>query len=81
MGCSAKRNGIRSSAVVCCDGARAKMEILVKTCPVEECEDGVYAAFEEEAPHKRTVLNLMAEMMVHWGVRQVFGMVGHSNLG
>ena len=57
------------------------MEILVQTYPVEECEDGVYVAFEEGAPHNRTVSDLMAETMVRWGVRQVFGMVGHSNLG
>ena len=57
------------------------MEILVKTYPLEEHEDGVYVAFEEEAPRKRTVPDLMAETMVRWGVRQVFGMVGHSKLG
>ena len=57
------------------------MEILVQTYPVEECEDGFYVAFEEEAPHKRTVSDLMAETMIRWGVRRVFGMVDHSNLG
>ncbi len=44
-------------------------------------QDAVYAAFEKEAPHRRTVPDLMAETMVRWGVRQVFGMVGRSNLG
>ena len=28
-----------------------------------------------------TVSDLMVDTMVNWGVRQVFGMVGHSNLG
>jgi thiamine pyrophosphate-dependent acetolactate synthase large subunit-like protein len=34
-----------------------------------------------EDPHVTTVSDLMAETMVNWGVRHVFGMVGHSNLG
>jgi pyruvate oxidase len=38
-------------------------------------------AFEEEAPHVRTVSDVVAETMVGWGVRHVWGMVGHSNLG
>ena len=29
----------------------------------------------------RTASDVMAETMVNWGVRHVFGMVGHSNLG
>ena len=31
--------------------------------------------------HARTVSDVMAETLVNWGVRHVFGMVGHSNLG
>lgn len=31
--------------------------------------------------HQRTVGDLMMETIVNWGVKQVFGMVGHSNLG
>ncbi len=53
----------------------------VPTFPVEVREDGVYVAFEEEDTHQRTVTDVMAETMVAWGVKQVFGMVGHSNLG
>ena len=53
----------------------------VATYPVEVRDDGVYVGFEEEAPHTVTVTDLMAETMVNWGVRTVFGMVGHSNLG
>ena len=48
---------------------------------VEEREDGVYVGLPEEAPHERTVSDVMAETMVAWGVRHVWGMVGHSNLG
>ena len=53
----------------------------VPTFPVEEREDGVYVALEDEPPHQRTVTDVMAETLVAWGVKQVFGMVGHSNLG
>ncbi len=53
----------------------------VPTFPVEEREDGVYVGVPVEAPRTRTVSDLMVETMVAWGVRHVFGMVGHSNLG
>lgn len=53
----------------------------VATYPVEERQDGIYVAFEEEAPHIRTVSDVMAETMVAWGIKHVWGMVGHSNLG
>ncbi len=53
----------------------------VATYPVEEREDGVWVGFDEEALHVRTVSDLMAETMAAWGVRHVWGMVGHSNLG
>ena len=53
----------------------------VPTFEVEEREDGVYVALEEEQAHETTVSDIMAQTMVNWGVRQVFGMVGHSNLG
>ncbi len=53
----------------------------VETYPVEVRDDGVYVGLLEEAPHVRTVTDVMAETMVNWGVRVVFGMVGHSNLG
>ena len=53
----------------------------VTTFPVEVREDGVYVELELEAPHTRTVSDVMAETMTAWGVTHVFGMVGHSNLG
>ena len=53
----------------------------VATHPVEIRNDGVYVAFHEEESHVRTVSDVMAETMVSWGVRFVFGIVGHSNLG
>ena len=53
----------------------------VPTFPIEVREDGIYVGVEPEPEHVRTVSDVMAETMVNWGVRHVFGMVGHSNLG
>ncbi|MDT8340543.1 MAG: thiamine pyrophosphate-binding protein [Longimicrobiales bacterium] len=53
----------------------------VETFPVEVREDGVYVGFPAPAPHRRTVADLMADTLAAWGVRHVWGMVGHSNLG
>lgn len=45
-------------------------------------EDGeILIGLEKEPEHERTVTDVMAETMVNWGVKRVFGMVGHSNLG
>lgn len=52
-----------------------------ETFPVEERDDGIYIGLPAEPDHARTVTDVMAETMVNWGVRRVFGMVGHSNLG
>lgn len=49
--------------------------------PVDVREDGVWVGLPPEAEHERTVTDVMAETMVAWGVKQVWGMVGHSNLG
>jgi len=53
----------------------------VPTFPVEIRDDGVYVGIEAERPHEATVSDVMAQTLVNWGVRHVFGMVGHSNLG
>jgi pyruvate oxidase len=49
--------------------------------PIEAREDGIYLGLPAEAPHQKTVTDVMAETMTNWGVTSVFGMVGHSNLG
>lgn len=49
--------------------------------PVETREDGIYVGVAAEGDRERTVSDVMAETMVNWGVKRVFGMVGHSNLG
>jgi len=53
----------------------------VGTYPLEIRDDGIYVGLEPDQPHVRTVTDVMAETMVNWGVKHVFGMVGHSNLG
>ncbi|MEP2704145.1 MAG: thiamine pyrophosphate-binding protein [Roseibium sp.] len=45
-------------------------------------EDGaISVGIEPEPEQERTVTDVMTETMVNWGVKRVFGMVGHSNLG
>jgi len=53
----------------------------VETFEVDVRDDGVYVGTPEEKNHVRTVGDLMMETLANWGVKQVFGMVGHSNLG
>ena len=49
--------------------------------PIEVRDGEIFVGFEPEPPHTRTTTDVMAETMVNWGVKQVFGIVGHSNLG
>ncbi len=53
----------------------------VATFPVQEREDGIYVGVAPDPPHATTVSDVIAQTLVNWGVRHVFGMVGHSNLG
>lgn len=53
----------------------------LKTFPVEERDDGIYVAVEVDPPHIRTNSDVMAETLVNWDVKHIWGMVGHSNLG
>ena len=54
----------------------------VQDFAVEARDDGgIWVQVPAEAPHERTVTDVMAETLVAWGVTDVFGMVGHSNLG
>ncbi len=48
---------------------------------VEERDDGTYVELPDLPVHVRTVGDVLVETLVAWGVTQVFGMVGHSNLG
>jgi len=49
--------------------------------PVEVRDEELFVGVPEELSHVRTITDVMAETMVNWGVKSVFGMVGHSNLG
>ncbi len=49
--------------------------------PVEVRNDGIYIGLDPEPPRQQTISDVMTETMVEWGVKSVFGMVGHSNLG
>ena len=53
----------------------------VETFPVEVRDDGVYVGIEKESSHVETVSDVIVATLANWGVRWVFGMVGHSNLG
>jgi len=48
---------------------------------VEARDDGVYVGVVEAAAEPATVSDVMVQTMTNWGVRYVFGIVGHSNLG
>ena len=49
--------------------------------PTEIREGSVYVGLKPDPPHERTVGDVVVETLVGCGVRTVFGMVGHSNLG
>lgn len=49
--------------------------------PLEVRDGEIFVGLEPEPERPRTVADAMVETMVRWGVRRVFGMVGHSNLG
>ena len=49
--------------------------------PVDVRGDEIFVGLDPAPERVRTVTDVMAETMVNWGVKHVFGMVGHSNLG
>jgi len=53
----------------------------LKTFDIEEREDGVYLRIAPAKKSEWTVSHVIAETIVNWGIKHVFGMVGHSNLG
>ena len=53
----------------------------VRTYPVEERADGLYVGFPPRSPRERTVSDVVVETLTNWGMRAVWGIVGHSNLG
>ena len=53
----------------------------VEAYEVEVRDEGIYVGLEKESSPVTTVSDIMAETMTNWGVKHVFGIVGHSNLG
>ncbi|MEL6360876.1 MAG: thiamine pyrophosphate-dependent enzyme [Pseudomonadota bacterium] len=49
--------------------------------PVEVRGDDIYVGVPPEPAHVQTATDVIAETFVNWGVKRIFGMVGHSNLG
>jgi len=49
--------------------------------PVEVRDGEIFVGLEPEPAHARTATDVIAETLVNWGVKRVFGIVGHSNLG
>lgn len=49
--------------------------------PLEVRDDGIYLGLEVEPEKIPTISDVMAQTMTNWGIKSVFGMVGHSNLG
>ncbi|MEM6371562.1 MAG: thiamine pyrophosphate-binding protein [Pseudomonadota bacterium] len=49
--------------------------------PVKIGDNEIFVGLQPDPPHQRTVSDQMAESMVNWGIRHVFGIVGHSKLG
>jgi len=53
-----------------------------QTLYLVEVRDGeIFVGLEPQPARERTTTDVMAETMINWGVKRVFGMVGHSNLG
>ncbi|MCY4305132.1 MAG: thiamine pyrophosphate-binding protein [Aestuariivita sp.] len=49
--------------------------------PVDVRGNEIFVGLEQEPKRDRTVSDTIVETLVNWGVKSVFGMVGHSNLG
>jgi len=48
---------------------------------VDVRDDGIYVGVARQAEAPKTASDVMVKTMTNWGVKYVFGMVGHSNLG
>ena len=49
--------------------------------PVDIRDGEIFVGLEAEPEHERTTTDVMAETFANWGIKSIFGMVGHSNLG
>lgn len=64
-----------------CSGLAPGFDDGVETFSVKVEDNSVFVGLEEEDAHIQTISDVMVETMVNAGVKYVFGMVGHSNLG
>ena len=71
-----------------CDSSKSMFKLVEDGSPNAEAEPTASAPDDAEAtiievqkPAITTVSDLMVATMVNWGIKYVFGMVGHSNLG
>lgn len=53
----------------------------LKTFEIEEREEGIFIKVTQAKKSAWTVSHVIAETLSNWGIKHVFGMVGHSNLG
>lgn len=79
-------NGLLRCPWHCCDydpitGKAPGFDDGVEAFQIEKRDDGIYVGLPKEESHISTVGDLMMQTMSNWGIKQVFGMVGHSNLG
>ncbi|WP_338550564.1 thiamine pyrophosphate-dependent enzyme [Roseovarius phycicola] len=52
-----------------------------KMFPIDVRDGEIFVGLEPEPEAPRTISDAMVETFVNWGLKSVFGMVGHSNLG
>ncbi|MEM9796686.1 MAG: thiamine pyrophosphate-dependent enzyme [Pseudomonadota bacterium] len=52
-----------------------------KLFPLDIRDGEIFVGLEAEPPHVRTTSDVMVDTFANWGLKSVFGMVGHSNLG
>ncbi len=52
-----------------------------KMFPIDVQDGEIFVGLEPEPEAPRTISDAMVETFVNWGLKSVFGMVGHSNLG
>ena len=64
-----------------CTGKAPGFDDGVDTYPIKIEGEEIWVGLPQEQPHRTTISDVMVETMINWGVNQVFGMVGHSNLG
>ena len=71
-----------------CDSPKSMFKLVEDSSPDAEVEplpsasdDADAAIGDVKAPAIATISDLMIATMVNWGIKYVFGMVGHSNLG